>query len=162
VRRIATATLLLAASTLVLGQTADPPALEEVFRQFPPDPHALDFAQHALPPSISGIASNFGGIAGGPVYMVGGGVTAPRPLKAPDPHYSKEGVKKKIQGTVVLWVVIGVDGVPKDIRVARTLGYGFDEEAIKAMRQWRFQPATKDGQPVAVQINVEMHFRMRW
>ncbi len=100
-----------------------------------------------------------GGIGGGP-YRVGGGVSAPRALFAPDPEYSEEARKAKYQGTVVLWVVVGPDGRPHEVRVQRSLGLGLDEKAIEAVRQWRFEPAKKDGTPVAVQINVEVNFRL--
>lgn len=100
-----------------------------------------------------------GGIGGGP-YRVGGGVSAPRILYAPDPEYSEEARKAKYQGTVVLWVVVGPDGRPRDIRVQRSLGLGLDEKAMEAVRTWKFDPARKDGQPVAVQINVEVNFRL--
>ncbi|HEU5450507.1 MAG TPA: energy transducer TonB [Terriglobales bacterium] len=100
-----------------------------------------------------------GGIGGGP-YRVGGGVSAPRALYAPDPEYSEEARKAKYQGTVVLWVVVGPDGRPRDIRVQRSLGLGLDEKAVEAVRQWKFEPAKKDGNPVAVQINVEVNFRL--
>jgi len=60
----------------------------------------------------------------------------------------------------VLWVVVGPDGRVHDIRVSRTLGLGLDEKAMEAVRNWKFEPARKDGQPVAVQINVEVNFRL--
>jgi TonB family protein len=100
-----------------------------------------------------------GGIGGGP-YRIGGGVSAPRPLFTPDPEYSEEARKAKYQGTVVLWLVIGPDGHAHEIRVARSLGMGLDEKAIEAVRTWRFDPAKKDGHPVAVQMNVEVSFRL--
>ena len=61
---------------------------------------------------------------------------------------------------MVLWVVVGPDGRPHDMRVQRSLGMGLDEKAMEAVRQWKFEPARKDGQPVAVQINVEVNFRL--
>jgi periplasmic protein TonB len=100
-----------------------------------------------------------GGIGGGP-YRVGGGVSAPRAIFTPDPEYSEEARKAKYQGVVVLWLVIGADGHPRDIRIARPLGMGLDEKAIEAVRTWRFEPAKKDGQNVAVQMNVEVSFRL--
>jgi len=100
-----------------------------------------------------------GGIGGGP-YRVGGGVSAPKPIFTPDPEYSEEARKSKYQGVVVLWLVIGPDGHPHEVRVARPLGMGLDEKAIEAVRTWRFEPAKKDGQPVAVQMNVEVSFRL--
>ena len=63
-------------------------------------------------------------------------------------------------GTVVLWLVVGSDGKPRDIQVLRTLGLGLDEKAIEAVRNWRFEPAMKDGKPVAAQINVEVNFHL--
>ena len=96
------------------------------------------------------------------VYKPGDAVTPPRAIKSPDPRYSKEAVKNKIQGVVVVAAVIGPDGFVKDVRVVRGLGYGLDEEAVKAVRQWRFQPALKDGTPVAYELAIELHFRMRW
>ncbi|MGH9521086.1 MAG: energy transducer TonB [Terriglobales bacterium] len=107
-----------------------------------------------------GVGPGWGGGIGGGAYRVGGGVSAPRALFAPDPEYSEEARKAKYQGTVVLWVVVGPDGRPRDIRVQRTLGMGLDEKAIEAVRSWKFEPAKKDGQPVAVQINVEVNFRL--
>lgn len=107
-----------------------------------------------------GVGPGWGGGIGGGAYRVGGGVSAPRALYSPDPEYSEEARKAKYQGTVVLWVVVGPDGRPRDIRVQRTLGMGLDEKAIEAVRTWKFEPARKDGQPVAVQINVEVNFRL--
>jgi TonB family protein len=107
-----------------------------------------------------GVGPGYGGGIGGGVYRVGGGVSAPRALYAPDPEYSEEARKAKYQGTVVLWVIVGPDGRPHDIRIQRSVGMGLDEKAIEAVRTWKFEPARKDGQPVAVQINVEVNFRL--
>jgi len=107
-----------------------------------------------------GVGAGRGGGTGGGVFRVGGGVSAPRPLFTPDPEYSEEARKAKYQGTCVLWLIVGPDGKPRDIKVSRTLGLGLDEKAIEAVRQWKFEPAMKDGKPVAVQINVEVSFRL--
>jgi len=56
--------------------------------------------------------------------------------------------------------VVGADGIPRDIRIAKPAGMGLDEQAVKAVQRWRFDPAKKDGNPVAVQINVEVNFRL--
>src|SRR5437667_162612 len=92
--------------------------------------------------------------------QAGGGVSAPKSLFAPDPEYSEEAREAKYQGTCVLYLIVGPDGKPRDIRVARSLGLGLDEKAIEAVRQWKFEPAMKDGKPVAVAINVEVDFRL--
>ena len=107
-----------------------------------------------------GVGEGRGGGTGGGIFRVGGGVSAPRGVYTPDPEYSEEARKAKYQGTCVLWLIVGPDGKPRDIRVARNLGMGLDEKAIEAVKNWRFEPAMKDGKPVAVQINVEVSFRL--
>src|SRR5713101_5920108 len=107
-----------------------------------------------------GVGPGRGGGIGGGVFRVGGGVSAPRALYSPDPEYSEEARKAKYQGTCVLWLIVGPDGRPRDIRIARSLGLGLDEKAIEAVKRWMFEPALKDGRPVAVQINVEVSFRL--
>jgi periplasmic protein TonB len=107
-----------------------------------------------------GVGQGYGGGIGGGAYRVGGGVSAPRTLYAPDPEYSEEARKAKYQGVVVLWVVVGPDGRVHDMRVARPLGLGLDEKALEAVKAWRFEPARKDGQAVAVQVNIEVNFRL--
>jgi periplasmic protein TonB len=107
-----------------------------------------------------GFGPGHGGGAGGGPFHVGGGVSAPKAIYSPDPEYSEEARKAKFQGTCVLWLIVGPDGKPRDIRISRTLGLGLDEKAIEAVKNWRFEPALKDGKPVAVQINVEVSFRL--
>jgi protein TonB len=108
----------------------------------------------------AGFGPGHGGGTGGGAFRVGGGVSAPKAIYSPDPEYSEEARKVKHMGTVVLWLVVGPDGKPRDIRVLRTLGLGLDEKAIEAVKNWRFEPAMKDGKPVAVQINVEVNFHL--
>jgi protein TonB len=107
-----------------------------------------------------GVGPGYGGGIGGGVFRVGSGVFAPRAIYGPDPEYSEEARKAKYQGTVLLWVIVGPDGRPRDIRVQRSLGMGLDEKAIEAVRKWKFEPAMKDGHPVAVQVNIEVRFRL--
>jgi periplasmic protein TonB len=107
-----------------------------------------------------GVGTGTGGGIGGGVFKVGGGITAPRALSTPDPQYTEEARNAKTQGTCVLWLIVDQQGHPRDIRLVRGLGYGLDAKAIAAVQQWRFQPAMKDGQPVNVQISVEVGFRL--
>ncbi len=107
-----------------------------------------------------GVGPGHGGGIGGGAFRVGNGVSAPRALDTPDPEYSEEARKAKYQGVVVLWLIVGPDGKPRDIRVSRPLGMGLDQKAVEAVQHWRFEPAMKDGRPVAVQINVEVNFRL--
>jgi protein TonB len=107
-----------------------------------------------------GVGEGRGGGLGGGIFRVGGGVSAPRPIFDPDPEFSEEARAAKYQGKVLLWVVIGADGRPRDMRVQRSLGMGLDEKALAAVKTWRFEPAMKDGHPVAVQVNIEVSFRL--
>ena len=107
-----------------------------------------------------GVGPGSGGGIGGGVFRVGSGVSAPKVLYQPDPEYSEEARKAKYQGTVLLWLIVDPSGRPRDVRVSRSLGMGLDEKAVEAVKQWKFEPALKDGRPVAVQINVEVNFRL--
>ena len=107
-----------------------------------------------------GVGPGSGGGIGGGVFRVGEGVSAPHAVYDPDPEYSEEARKAKCQGTVLLWAVIDAEGHPRDLRIARSLGMGLDEKATEAVSKWRFTPAVKDGRPVAVQISIEVVFRL--
>lgn len=107
-----------------------------------------------------GVGRGFGWGFGGGAFKVGGGVSAPKAIYAPDPEFSEEARKAKYQGTVGLWVVIGPDGRVRDMKVVRSLGMGLDQKAVEAVRNWRFDPARKNGQPVPVQVNIEVNFRL--
>jgi len=108
-----------------------------------------------------GVGDGRGGGIGGGVFRVGGGVSAPKAIFSPDPEYSEEGRKAKFQGTCVLMLIVGADGHARDIKVARTLGLGLDEEAINAVRQWLFEPGRLAGTPVNVLVTVVMDFSIR-
>ena len=96
------------------------------------------------------------------VYRVmnGSGVSAPRATFAPLPK-SDGDPKAKDEGPCILWLIVGTDGRPLDVRVARLSGRGreMDEKAVETVKKWRFEPANKDGHPVAAEINVEVSFR---
>ena len=87
--------------------------------------------------------------------------TAPRATYTPDPEYSDKARKKKRQGSLVLALVVGTDGLPYDIQPESRLGDGLDEAAIAAVKQWRFIPGkTADGTVVPVILHVEVTFRL--
>ncbi len=98
--------------------------------------------------------------AGTSAAAVGGGVSAPRAIYAPDPEYSELARQAAIQGTVVLWLVVDVTGKLTDIRITHPAGLGLDDKAVQAVSQWKFEPARKGGEAVPVQINVEVSFRL--
>jgi TonB family protein len=91
---------------------------------------------------------------------VGKGVTAPRLSEKNPPGYSHEARLIKREGTVVLSVVVTETGYPASLRLIRSLGFGLDEEAVHAVREWRFNPGTKDGDTVPVQATIEVNFRL--
>ncbi len=89
------------------------------------------------------------------------GLSGPNLVYAPDPHYTVEARRAHVEGAVVLTLMVGTDGLPRDIKLIRHLGYGLDEEAIKAVRTWRFEPAKKNGRPVPIRIDtLEIEFRL--
>jgi protein TonB len=94
------------------------------------------------------------------LYAVGNGVSMPRAIYSPEPEFSEEARKLKFQGDVILLGTIGADGLPRNLTVVRTLGMGLDEKALETVRTWRFDPARKDGRPVAVQMNIIVNFRL--
>ncbi|HWF11976.1 MAG TPA: energy transducer TonB, partial [Bryobacteraceae bacterium] len=94
------------------------------------------------------------------VYRVGSGVSAPSVLFKVDPEYSEKARQAKYQGTAVLSVVVDASGRAGDIRVIKPLGMGLDEEAVLAVKQWRFRPALKGGQPVDVRATIEINFKL--
>jgi len=107
-----------------------------------------------------GFGPGEGGGTGGGIFHVGGGVSAPRTIYAPEPEFSEEARKAKYQGVCTLGLIVGTDGRPSNIRVLSSLGMGLDEKAIEAVRTWKFEPAMKDGHPVRVEIAVEVDFHL--
>ncbi len=93
-------------------------------------------------------------------FRVGGGVSAPFPIYAPDPEFTDDARKSKHQGVVILQVVIGADGRAHNMRVVQPLGLGLDQKAVEAVGQWKFEPARKDGRAVPVAVNIEVTFRL--
>jgi TonB family protein len=94
------------------------------------------------------------------VYEIHHGVTTPRAMYTPDPEYSEDARKAKYQGTAILGLTVGGDGLPYDICVLNALGHGLDEKAIEAIKHWKFDPGMKDGDTVAVRLSVETTFRL--
>ena len=78
-----------------------------------------------------------------------------------EPTYSEEARKARYQGIVLLSAIVRKDGTIEILKVLRGLGLGLDERAIEALRQWRFEPATRAGQPVDVALNIEVNFTLR-
>ena len=93
------------------------------------------------------------------VYRVGDGTTPPRLIHKVEPDYTDLARDAKTEGTVVLAIEVGPDGKAHNIQVIRSLDEGLDNNAIETVRQWEFEPAVKDGEPVTVRANVEVNYR---
>jgi TonB family protein len=104
-------------------------------------------------------------------YHVGDGVSPPKLLYAPDPEYTDQARRKRLQGKVVLSLTVDTKGKPQDVRVLHSLSetvdkklqaaaVGLDEKAVTAVKQYRFDPALLQGKPVSVETTVEVNYRI--
>lgn len=87
-------------------------------------------------------------------------ITAPALLYRTDPDFSDEARKAKLQGTVILLIVIDESGHPGQFKVLASPGLGLDQKAIEAVSKWRFRPAYRDGKPFATTARVEVNFHL--
>jgi TonB family protein len=94
------------------------------------------------------------------VYRMSDGITPPRVLSKLDPEYTEDARAAKISGSVLLSLVVGSDGVARDIQVKQSLDPGLDANAVTAVQQWKFQPGTKSGEAVNVNATIEVNFRL--
>ena len=117
----------------------------------------------------TGVGPGRGYNMGGGDPRLGGGTgavatsvdTLPVALNKPSPRFTEEARRNKIQGKVLTRVLVTAEGRVKTVSIVRGLPDGLDEEAIQAAYQLRFKPATKNGQPVAYWIRVEIEFNLR-
>ena len=79
------------------------------------------------------------------------------------PKYTAAAMQAKIQGSICMNVVVLASGDVGDVTVIKSLDqeHGLDQQAINAARQWKFEPGTKDGQAVNVEVTLEMTFTLR-
>ena len=90
----------------------------------------------------------------------GNNMTPPKGVYTPGPVYADRPRKEKIQGTVVVSMVVTAEGTVRDAKVATSLDKELDKKALEAVSKWRFEPATKDGRPVAARVNVSVQFHL--
>jgi TonB family protein len=93
------------------------------------------------------------------IYHIGGDVSEPKLIYAPDPKFSDKALKANYQGACVLSLIVDAQGKPQHVNVVRHLGMGLDQKAVEAVQQYRFTPALLRGKPVAVEVNIEVNFR---
>jgi TonB family protein len=87
-------------------------------------------------------------------------ITPPMVIYKPEPGYTKEARAAKLQGTVYLEVMIAADGTVSDVKVTKPFDKGLDENAIRAVKTWKFLPATKAGKPVPFKTMATVSFRI--
>jgi periplasmic protein TonB len=108
----------------------------------------------------NGLGPGQGGGMGGGIYQVGGGVSAPQLVFAPDPEFSDEARRAKYQGECVVSLIVDAQGNPQQVQILRHLGMGLDEKAREAVERYRFKPAMLKGKPVPVRVDVQVDFRI--
>jgi protein TonB len=106
------------------------------------------------------LGGQVGGTGDSPV-RVGGNVKAPVVIEPrTQPNYTEVARKARIAGIVIIEAVIDRNGNVTDARVIKGLPMGLDEEALRAIRSWKFKPGTLNGQPVPVYYNLTVNFRL--
>ena len=77
------------------------------------------------------------------------------------PYYTEEAMEARIQGSVMMKCVVQTTGICSDIRIVTSLDpTGLDQQAMAALRQWRFSPGTRFGEPVPVQVDIQMTYNL--
>jgi len=89
-----------------------------------------------------------------------GSVKAPVLLKSAEARFTNTARKARLQGSCAFSIVVDRNGMPQNFRLIKSLDFGLDQNALDAIKQYRFKPAMRDGEPIAVQINVEINFRL--
>jgi TonB family protein len=95
------------------------------------------------------------------IFKMADGIVPPKVLSKVDPEYTQEDKDAKVEGSVLLKIVVTSAGTAEDIQVVKSLTPGLDEKAIEAIKKWAFQPGTKDGQAVDVYATIEVNFRLK-
>jgi TonB family protein len=86
--------------------------------------------------------------------------TAPVAVNEVDPGYTAEAMRDRVEGTVTLYAVIRADGTVSDIKVLNSLDDRLDSSAMRALSRWKFRPATKNGEAIALEAVVQIPFRL--
>jgi TonB family protein len=98
--------------------------------------------------------------ADGKVYEPGGDVKPPKLVHYVEPQFSPSAKEAYVEGTVKISTVVTTDGIATQFRIVSGLNSEEDKTAVEALKQWKFQPGTKAGQPVKVRVTVEVDFHL--
>lgn len=110
------------------------------------------------------VGGQLGGVIGGTgtgPYTPGGNVTPPTAVYKPEPGYTEEARKARTQGIVILEMIVDERGDVRNVKVLKPLPNGLTDEAIKAVKLWKYKPGTLEGKPVPVIFNVSVSFRLQ-
>jgi periplasmic protein TonB len=105
------------------------------------------------------------------VREIGGSVLPPKPLHIPEPKFTKEARKQKVQGMSTISLIVDTQGNPTNLHVLhsmadtvdyedRAVALSLDQATLDAVSKYRFASATENGEPVAVELNVEVIFKI--
>jgi TonB family protein len=95
-----------------------------------------------------------------PVYEPGPDVIRPKLIHYVEPSFSPKANEAFVEGTVTVSTVVNMQGVPADLHVVKGLTAAQDRSALESVKQWRFQPGTKDGKAVNVKLTIEVRFNL--
>ena len=109
-----------------------------------------------------GLGPGQGGGVGGGVYRPGSGIVNPRLIHEVEAEYTTEAMRAQVNGVVWVEAVVLPDGTVGDVTVVKSLDrvFGLDDRAVESIRQWRFAPGTRFGEPVAVLVVIEVFFNI--
>jgi len=133
-----------------------------ILAQSPPAPAPQRTVPPAVPAASEQIADKQPWPPAG-VSRMGAGVTTPEVLKDVKPQYTAEAMRERVEGNVGVEAIVLTDGTVGEVRVVRSLDkqYGLDDQAIAAVKKWRFKPGKKDGINVPVLVEIELTFMVR-
>ena len=94
------------------------------------------------------------------VEKIGGSMTPPKALLQPEAKYTDRARQERIEGVCVIGLTVDAHGMPQEMHVIKTLEASMDQQAVLAVRNYRFRPAMKNNSPVAVTVTVEVRFRL--
>ncbi len=123
-------------------------------------PEAIDFSAvgdvHGIPE-----APPWPGVGRPAARRIDGSILPPEKVYYPSPRYTEDGRRERVQGVVILEAVIDEEGDVYDVRVLKGLPLGLTESAVETARQWKFRPATQNGRPVPVFLNLTIRFSLQ-
>jgi len=105
------------------------------------------------------------------IYHAGDGVTDPKLIYSVEPEFSEKALKKKVGGDCYVTLTVRTDGPPTDVHVTKSIAdtvskkereaaLTLDQNAVKAVAQYRFEPATYHGAPVPYRLAVEVNYQL--